>query len=201
MTWRVARSLDQLLEEINTAAPNRSKVSDGSIGDAAHASRDSDHNPWVIGVGGVGVVRARDFTHDPAGGLDCNDLATFLARKLLGLDGSHPALGSGAYVIWNRRILSRDRRDEGWRPYAGSNPHDHHLHLSVATAATGYDSTTRWGWPPNKEDEVTPQDIEKIRTVIREELSSLLQKDLYPRLKNVELTVADALKGKPKRVE
>jgi hypothetical protein len=136
MSWRVALSLEVLLHEINTAAPTRSKVSDGSIGDTAHSSRVSDHNPNPHGV-----VRARDFTHDPNGGLDCHDLAAALTALL----GTHPALASGAYVIWNRRIFSTDRRGEGWRVYTGSNPHDHHLHLSVATAATGYDSTAHWG--------------------------------------------------------
>lgn len=138
---RDARSLEVLLDEINKAAPNRNKASDGGIGDAAHATRDSDHNPWVKDANGVGVVRARDFTHHPAGGLDCNELASFLAAKL----GVHPALGSGAYVIWNGRIISTNRKSEGWRPYYGSNPHNKHLHLSVETG-TGYDSRTPFGW-------------------------------------------------------
>ena len=33
MTWRVARSLDVLLAQLNTRAPNRSKAADGSVGD------------------------------------------------------------------------------------------------------------------------------------------------------------------------
>lgn len=142
MSWRVARSLDVLLDEINTAAPLRNKASDGSIGDAAHATRDSDHNPWVV-VGGQGIVRARDFTHDPDGGLDCWEVANRLAAHVAA--GSHPAARSGAYVIWQRRILSFDRRHEGWRTYSGSNPHEHHLHLSVATDPGGFDSTQPWG--------------------------------------------------------
>lgn len=164
MTWRVARSLDVLLEEINAAAPSRSKISDGSIGDAAHASRDSDHNPWVIDSDGDGVVRARDFTHDPAGGLDCNKLAAHLASLI----GEHPALGPGSYVIWNRRIISRDRISEGWRPYTGSNPHDHHLHQSVTLAQAGYDSSASWGWP-HEEDPMAGIELKDIRQVVAEE--------------------------------
>lgn len=140
MTWRTARSLDVLLAEVNAAAPKRNKASDGSIGDAAHASRDSDHNPWVT-VGGQGVVRARDITHDPANRVDGNRLATDIASLL----GKHPALGSGAYVIWNRRIISTDRLREGWRPYSGSNAHTKHVHVSVALAAAAFDSTAPWG--------------------------------------------------------
>ncbi|WP_163168118.1 hypothetical protein [Arthrobacter sp. Alg241-R88] len=140
--WRVARSLDALLGEVNAHAPRRNKASDGSIGDAAHATRSSDHNPWVV-FGGQGIVRARDFTHDPANGLDCQDLANALASLIA--VGGHPACRSGAYVIWRGRIYSFDRRHEGWRPYSGSNPHNHHLHLSVATDPAGFDSILPWG--------------------------------------------------------
>lgn len=162
MSWRMAYSLDVLLAEINTKAPNRSKASDGGIGDAAHASRTSDHNPWVKDRDGVGVVRARDYTHDPQGGLDCNELANFLRAKL----GKHPALGSGAYIIWNGRIISTNRLGEGWRKYDGANQHTKHLHLSVEIA-TGYDSRQNFGWlqasgpfnPTNpEEDEVSFND-------------------------------------------
>lgn len=188
MSWRVARSLDTLLDEINERAPERSKISDGSIGDPAHSSRVSDHNPNA-----AGVVRARDYTHDPAGGLDCNDLARFLADLL----GEHPALSSGAYVIWNRRIISRDRITEGWRPYTGSNPHDHHLHLSVATAATGYDSTASWGWL-TEGDDMPLNDADKawIRAAIRAELEA--HDDLSEPI-NVHPGKDDPFKGKSLR--
>ena len=144
MSWRVARSLDTLLVEVNTAAPKRSRVSDGAIGDLRHQHEaSSDHNPFVI-VDGQGVVRARDFTHDPANGCDAGKLAE--AIRQLGIAG-HPALGQGAYVIWNRRIASAtlDGRPWDWEPYSGSNPHDHHCHVSVSRAPAGFDSVKRWG--------------------------------------------------------
>lgn len=163
--WRVARSLDVLLDEVNATAPLRSKVSDGSIGDAAHATRDSDHNPWVE-YGGYGIVRARDITHDPANGLDCQWLAEVLTALIA--TGVHPACRSGAYVIWRSRIYSFDRRHEGWRPYSGSNPHDKHLHISVATDPAGFDSTA--SWLVHQEDDVTPEDIDKIADRVVENL-------------------------------
>lgn len=163
MSWRVARSLDVLLGEINAAAPRRNKLSDGSIGDAAHATRTSDHNPWFV-LGGQGIVRARDFTHDPAGGLDCNQLATRLAA-LIAL-GGHPACRSGAYVIWQGRIFSFDRRGEGWRPYSGSNPHDHHCHLSVTTDPAGFDSIAPWFVMVQEEDDMfTDADRKMLREI------------------------------------
>lgn len=142
MTYREARSLKQLHAEINATAPERSIATDGWIGDADHATRDSDHNPWVEDADGIGVVRARDFTHDPDGGLDCDMLADYLAGQL----GKHPALGPGAYLIWEARIISTDRLEDGWRPYPGTNAHRSHLHVSVATRAAGYDSNAPWGW-------------------------------------------------------
>lgn len=148
---RQARSLDVALAEVNAIAPRRSKVSDGGIGDVAHQKAGtSDHLPNK-----AGVWRARDFTHDPAGGLDCN----VLAARLVSLLGQHPALGSGAYLIWNRRIISTDRLGSGWRPYTGSNPHDKHLHVSVATAASGYDSTAPWGITEGEIDMASIDDI------------------------------------------
>lgn len=133
MTWRPARSLDVFRDEVDVLAPNRSTLSDGTLGDTAHSSRLSDHNP-----NDDGVVRARDITHDPANGCDCNVLAAEVADLL----GVHPALGSGAYLIWRRRIISTDRKAEGWRTYTGTNPHDKHMHVSVGTR--GYDNTDPW---------------------------------------------------------
>jgi hypothetical protein len=127
VSWRVAASLDQLLAQLNARAPSRSKASDGSIGDAAHAGRASDHNPWLT-VAGQRLVTARDFTHDPAGGLDCDDLAAALVAS---------RDERIKYVIWNRRILSGAGGPDRWtwRPYHGKNPHTHHLHLSVVADA------------------------------------------------------------------
>lgn len=168
MTWRVAYSLDTLLAEVNAAAPDRSNVSDGSIGDAAHASRSSDHNPWIQ-KHGVGIVRARDFTHDPAAGLDAHALAEQV--RLLGIRG-HPALGSGAYVISNGRIASATY-GWAWRDYSGSNPHDKHSHVSVTTDPDGFDSDAPWG-VTHREDWFDMADKEDLRTVVREELDKVL---------------------------
>ncbi len=160
----MARSLDTALAEVNAAAPKRSKASDGGIGDAAHATRDSDHNPWIKDASGTGVVRARDFTHDPAGGFDADAFAEHVASLL----GKHPALGTGAYVIWDWLIISTARLREGWRPYSGSNGHTKHCHVSVGTS--GYDSTQTWGWPPQEKEWFEMATKEELRTVVREEI-------------------------------
>lgn len=129
---RPARSITVLLGEVNEHAPSRNERSDGGLGDPAHSVRVSDHNPNA-----AGVYRAYDFTHVPKDGFDAPQFAKLMA----GLLGKHPALMSGAYIIFNRQIISYDRLDEGWRPYDGANAHRTHVHVSVSTAPAGYDST------------------------------------------------------------
>ncbi|WP_424984308.1 hypothetical protein [Microbulbifer sp. S227A] len=132
--WRVAESLLQLRDQVNKQAPNRSKKSDGSIGDAAHATRASDHNPWVVD-GSHGVVTAIDITHDPDNGFDAEKLAKALQST------QDPRL---KYIIWNRRILSSTKKPWKWRNYSGSNPHTKHIHISVHSEKSKYDGTGAW---------------------------------------------------------
>lgn len=125
MSWRLARSLVVLRDEIDALAPNRSKEYDGTIGDELHQARKSDHNPNYLGV-----VCAFDATHDPAGGADMGVISVAVARS------GHPAL---KYVIHDRRIWTPLH---GWQNYSGENPHKTHMHVSV----TGdYDDTRPWG--------------------------------------------------------
>lgn len=131
--WRVAKTLDVLLDQINRLAPKRSKASDGSVGDASHASRGSDHNPWVKD-GQVGVVTARDFTHDPSHGFDAYKFADMLKAN------ADPRL---KYLISNRRIWNPAVSHE-WRHYTGANPHNHHTHVSVKPDKAHYDSPVPW---------------------------------------------------------
>lgn len=124
MAWRLAKSLIKLREQINAAAPNRSKTSDGSIGDQAHASRVSDHNPDSLGR-----VTAIDITHDPSNGIH----GYGLARQLV-LD---PRV---KYVIFAGLIWKA--RTTRWETYLGPNPHNTHVHISVKQENA--DSDTPW---------------------------------------------------------
>jgi hypothetical protein len=132
MSWRLARSLEVLRDEIRAAHPGTTVW---TIGDAAHRATASDHNPNA-----AGVVCAIDVLGDK--GLN---LANFAAQLVAA--PRHPAL---KYVIWNRRIWSVSRAAEGWRTYSGSNPHTTHVHVSVGTGPDGrsagpYDDTSPWG--------------------------------------------------------
>lgn len=138
MRWRLASALDKLRAQVNDRFPSRSKNSDGSIGDAAHASRASDHNPWIMD-GGLGVVSAIDITHDPKSGCDSYALAEALriARD--------PRI---KYVISNRRIFAGPDGPQpwAWRKYTGTNPHDHHVHVSVRPEKRYYDAANPWAF-------------------------------------------------------
>jgi hypothetical protein len=110
--WRIARSLEVLRSQINLLAPMEGKK---------------------------GVVTARDFTHDKAGGCDCNVLvASLLAAKDARLK----------YIIWNSHIYNSAPTGgkPAWakRAYSGKNPHNKHVHISVKSTKANYDGTDKW---------------------------------------------------------
>lgn len=130
---RSVESLKVLLAQVNALAPDRSKASDGWIGDLKHMARHSDHNPEPDGT-----VDARDFTNDPSGGLDARKLAQAI------LDSRDPRL---SYVISNGQIAHGRKGAKGkkpwtWYKYTGANGHYHHVHVSVLDE--GQDDKTPW---------------------------------------------------------
>lgn len=131
--WRLAESLVVLRAQINSKWPNRNKASDGTIGDARHASQNSDHNAWIKDKNGQPVVTAFDVTHDPANGVDC----TVLAGEVI----TDPRV---KYVIWDGRIWNITVASK-WRKYTGSNPHTKHMHISVSKEQDLYDNKKPWG--------------------------------------------------------
>lgn len=169
MTWRNCEASIALDAEINARFPGRDKSSDGTIGDAAHASRTSDHNPWVKDPDGTGIVRARDVDEDlgadkAGAGWTMPKVAEHLRSLAIAGD---PRLRNGGYLIYEGRIAS-DRQNFAWRPYTGPNAHTHHLHVSFSLNREGYDSPAAWGiWPatnptPPKDDDMTPAQEAKI---------------------------------------
>lgn len=134
-TWTLAPALSALLREVNARWPHRSKASDGTIGDTAHSTRKSEHNPDA-----KGVVRAVDIT---VAGID----KAALLKAVIGDSRVH-------YVISDRKIYSRSN---GWTPaaYYGANPHDKHVHISLrnrtsesadwATVDKAAADTSSWG--------------------------------------------------------
>lgn len=152
MAWRNCRASVTLADELNARWPNRDKASDGTIGDAAHASRNSDHNPWVLDRAGIGVVRARDLDED----LDGNPAPGYMDAKivfehLLALArAGDDRLNGGGYLIYEGKIYSEKNNWQA-REYNGPNKHNQHLHISFSRNAAGYDSTAPWGLFPVSE--------------------------------------------------
>jgi hypothetical protein len=129
-SWRVANSLLALRNQVNAIAPGRDTSSDGTIGDASHSARKSDHNPNADNV-----VTAMDITHDPVHGVDAGALAEMLRRS------EDPRI---KYVISNRRFFSSKIEPWTWRPYNGANAHTKHVHVSVSADRALYDDTRPW---------------------------------------------------------
>lgn len=122
MAWRLAKALEKLRQQMNEASPQRSRKSDGTIGDVAHQKAGtSDHLPNA-----TGVVTALDITNDPENGCDAKEIAENLrwARD-------HRI----KYVIFARQIFSSLIKPWVWRPYTGINPHATHVHVSVVPDA------------------------------------------------------------------
>ena len=129
MSWRLADSLIQLRKQVNEAFPDRDKSSDGSIGDAAHSQRVSDHNP-----NSAGVVTAIDVDRDFNDGHDGRQLVSAL------VDSRDPRI---KYIIFERQISVTGDVTK-WKPYNGKNAHNHHVHVSVSATPKLYDDASAW---------------------------------------------------------
>lgn len=158
-SWILVPSLVALRAEFDALAPNRSKASDGSVGDQSHASNSSDHNPDETGntptedTDSKNEVHAIDVDKDlrrPDWTMQrCVDVIT--TRHRTGLDDRLQN------VIYDRRIWSASW---GWtaRPYGGANAHTEHGHFS-ARYTTGQEEDVRpWGLL-EQEDDVSAKDV------------------------------------------
>ena len=99
-----------VLRQATALKPLRKKASDGLLPSAAHlkASPNSDHNTGL----------AVDLTHDPKAGIDCAVIFEKLKED-----------ERVSYLIFNKKIWSRQYAKSGNRKYSGSNPHTKHLHI------------------------------------------------------------------------
>lgn len=143
-SWFLVPCLVRMRDEWNAISPKRDKSADGSIGDAAHSSRTSDHNPRSDGA-----VLALDIdsTGPWPGGFD-HFVQRVVAQQKSGADSRLE------YVIWNHKIASRTRR-WAWATYTGSSdPHTGHAHFSARHDHSGNTSTAAW----HIDDEELPVD-------------------------------------------
>jgi hypothetical protein len=130
MAWYLAPALDTLRVQINTRWPDRDRTSDGTIGDAAHSARLSDHNPDPTSAP-PDIVRAFDIDED---GIDTG--AVILAML---------ADARTRYVIYEAQIW--ERVTGKWRAYVGPNLHRHHIHISVRSVENYAYNPAPWAIP------------------------------------------------------
>jgi len=118
-----------VLKQATAIAPTRKKASDGLLPSAAHikASPNSDHNTGL----------AVDLTHDPKKGIDCVEIFEKLKEDK-----------RVSYLIFQGKIWSKEKAKQGNRRYAGSNPHNKHLHISIDPAYSA--DTSPWFWWMNQ---------------------------------------------------
>ena len=123
MKPKLCKAGQQLREQFDDTYPDRDRRSDGWIADARHlAAGTSDHIPDPK----TGIVRAIDVDRDvhKSGKPDIMpDIADQL--RLAAKKGEKRI----SYIIFNGRIAS-SRLGWRWRKYKGSNPHNHHCHIS-----------------------------------------------------------------------
>lgn len=126
--WVLAKSVESARNSLNEIAPSRDKASDGSIGDQAHQSGTSGHNPDESGNAerqdsdNKNEVRAVDLDKD----LRINVTMSQIVLSIIANPRDRQRL---LYIIWNRVIWTKS---SGWKSlkYTGSNPHDQHMHIS-----------------------------------------------------------------------
>jgi hypothetical protein len=121
MKPHLCKAGETLRDQVNAKFTDRDKTSDGWVGDSAHASRPSDHNPAAP----TGVVRAIDLDRDLSG-QSKPDIMPYLADQIRECAKKD---GRIAYCIFEGKIAS-SKKSWAWRPYDGVNKHNHHLHIS-----------------------------------------------------------------------
>lgn len=112
MGWYLDPALTVLRGQLSARYPG---VVIYTIGDEAHSSKVSDHNPDPDGsVDAIDVMLGPKFSR-----ADANNVVRALVksrdRRI-------------KYIIWDRQIISAG--DWVWRKYYGSNPHTDHPHIS-----------------------------------------------------------------------
>jgi hypothetical protein len=129
--WTLTQGLQNLRTQINTAFPNRDKISDGTIGDTLHKLHPSGHNPddtpgskpsWDGDPDNNPEVRAWDMDSDlNFPGVSTQDLVDHI-RKLPNLE-THIR-----YIIYNHTMYHYLNNYEP-APYTGTSPHTEHVHF------------------------------------------------------------------------
>jgi len=157
--WVKVKWINPLFEAVNTVAPNRGHDQDGTIGDLAHASGVSGHNP--DDTPGVSAERTDADTIPEVRAADVDARGVDMERVVQAvLSGPAAERNRLIYIIYNRRIW---QKSNGWKQarYTGDDPHDTHSHWSgdPASDEDGRPWTSILALAGGQEDEDTMQTI------------------------------------------
>lgn len=121
--WYLNTFLTTWRAHVNAKYSGRTKLSDGTIGDTAHAATSSQHNP-----DSDGSVDAWDCDVNLLGtGNQTGSNGEVLAMR--GLIAEFQKQPQAQLWIFQRQISNRDIGPWKVRPYTGPSPHDHHCHF------------------------------------------------------------------------
>ena len=120
MKVKLCKAGVQLREQFDDCYGDRTRSSDGWLGDSRHAARKSDHNP-----DGEGWVRAIDISRGLSGKSE-PDLMPDVADQLRILAKTDRRI---SYIIFDGKIASA-KSFWRFRKYTGINQHRTHLHIS-----------------------------------------------------------------------
>lgn len=158
-TWYKVAWIPPLFAAVDRIAPGRGHAEDGTIGDLAHATGVSGHNP--DDTPGVRAERQDADSKPEVRAADVDSLGTWppglsMERVVQAVLHGPPAERDRLiYVIYMRRIW---RKDNGWRQetYGGDDPHDKHAHFSGDPASD--DDGRPWTCIENLGDDVALKD-------------------------------------------
>lgn len=128
---KLVRAGETLRNQMNARFPKRDKSSDGWIGDSAHQSRPSDHNP-----DSRGWVHALDIDEDFGATGDNKKFADqLIAYARDGRKGSERL----KYTVYEDKVASGTYSDTYWVWRGSGYGHTHHIHVSFTDAAENDD--------------------------------------------------------------
>lgn len=157
---RAAPAARAVLDQADKRWPKRAKGSDGILPSRAHtkANPNSDHEPNA-----QGLCRAVDLTHDPDGGPDCRQFFTALvaSRDRRVKYAIHAGKMVRSYAKGSTPAWAVTR-------YTGSNPHDHHCHVSLVDTPGTLADTSPWPYLSGDKPAPKPKPKPKPRPVLKE---------------------------------
>jgi hypothetical protein len=122
----LSKAAVQLREQIDDSFADRSRKSDGWIGNEKHQNTKSDHNP----LPNSGEVCAIDVD---AKLCDQPEMSIYLAEQIRVVAKTDKRI---SYIIHAAKIASAKSLWR-WKKYTGINPHHKHIHISFKENQTG----------------------------------------------------------------